>query len=104
MSFIRTSGIAKSGIAKSAAVSMAAVLAALALAPAAAQAQANCDWYASTALKQQQENEKFKCGFKGSEWSPDKKAHMDWCGSVAPDVWKKAAQKRDQDLSACAKK
>jgi hypothetical protein len=70
--------------------------------PTPAAAQANCDWYANTAVKQQQENEKFKCGFKGDGWSADRKSHMGWCGSVAPDAWKKAAQTRDQELQACA--
>jgi hypothetical protein len=69
-----------------------------------ANAQANCQWYGQTALKQQQENEKLKCGFKGPDWSVDLKAHSAWCGSVAPDVWKAAAQRRDTELSACAVK
>lgn len=87
-----------------AAVLTAAVLGAGMFASASAHAQANCQWYATTALKQQQENEKLKCGFKGDAWSSNLKGHLDWCGSVAPDVWKAAAQKRDQDLQSCAKK
>jgi hypothetical protein len=67
----------------------------------AALAQGNCQWYAATALKQQQENERLKCGFSGTEWHANMKAHLAWCAGVAPDLWKKAAQKRDQDLSAC---
>ena len=86
------------------ALTMAALIGAGALLPSAANAQANCQWYATTALKQQQENEKLKCGFKDDAWNSNLKAHLDWCGSVAPDVWKAAAQKRDQDLQACAKK
>lgn len=74
-----------------------------ALAPA-AQAQANCDWYARTALKQQQDNERLKCGFKGDAWTPDLQAHRAWCAAVSPEEWKRQAQKRDQDLSACAAK
>ena len=81
----------------------AAMLGTLMLAPH-ASAQANCDWYAKTALKQQQENEQRKCGFKGPEWSLDLEAHMSWCSSVAPDLWKKQAQLRNQQLEACAKK
>ena len=67
-----------------------------------ASAQGNCQWYGSTALKQQQENERLKCGFKGAEWHSDLKAHMAWCASVAPDVWKRSAQARDKALSDCA--
>lgn len=85
-------------------LSLGAVLAAGTLLPAVANAQANCQWYATTALKQQQENEKLKCGFKGDAWGADLKGHMTWCASVAPDIWKTAAQKRDQDLQACASK
>jgi hypothetical protein len=79
-------------------------LAVLAMAPAAAHAQANCDWYAKTALRQQQLNEEQKCGFKGEAWTPDLKAHLNWCASVAPDVWKAQAQQRDQELAKCARK
>ena len=76
----------------------------LVLATAAVQAQANCDWYAKTALRQQQDNERMKCGFKGEAWAADLKAHAAWCSSVSPDAWKEQAKKRDQELSACAKK
>ncbi len=69
-----------------------------------ALAQANCDWYAKTALKQQQDNERLKCGFKGDAWNADLKAHLTWCASVAPDAWKTQAQQRDQQLATCAKK
>ena len=85
------------------ALSGAALLGTLWLAPD-ASAQANCDWYAKTALKQQQENEQRKCGFNGPEWSLDLPAHINWCRGVAPDMWKKQAQQRDQQLAACAKK
>ncbi len=69
-----------------------------------AAAQANCDWYAQTALKQQQENERLKCGLTGAAWTSDLKAHQTWCGSVAPDQMKSEAQSREQQLQACAKK
>ena len=77
---------------------------ALALVASAANAQASCDWYAKTALKQQQDNEHMKCGFKGEAWNADLKAHAAWCQSVQPDTWKDQAKKREQDLAACAKK
>ncbi|MEQ1712014.1 MAG: hypothetical protein ABL908_11515 [Hyphomicrobium sp.] len=87
-----------------AALAMAALVAAGIGLPASANAQGNCQWYATTALKQQQENEKLKCGFKGDAWNTNLKTHLDWCATVAPDVWKTAAQKRDQELQACATK
>lgn len=75
----------------------------LALASSAA-AQSNCQWYGATALKQQQSNEKFRCGFKGAEWHSDLSRHLAWCASVPPQVWKEAAQRRDQMLARCASK
>jgi hypothetical protein len=68
-----------------------------------AQAQANCDWYAKTSLQQQQENEQKKCGFTGPTWSTDLKAHMTWCTTANPDLWKAEAQKRQQMLAGCKK-
>ncbi len=87
-----------------AALAIAALVGAGTLHSAAAVAQSNCQWYASTALRQQQDNEKLRCGFTGDAWNTNLKSHLDWCGTVAPDVWKAAAQKRDQDLQGCASK
>ena len=67
-------------------------------------AQANCEWYARTALRQQQINEERKCGFKGEAWHSDLKAHLNWCASVSPDAWKDQAKTRDQQLAQCARK
>lgn len=69
-----------------------------------AHAQQSCDWYAKTALQQQQENEQKKCGFTGPSWSTDLRAHQAWCASQPPEAWKAEAQKRAQQLQACPKK
>jgi hypothetical protein len=69
-----------------------------------AAAQANCDWYAKTALKQQQDNDRLKCDLKGPAWTMDLKAHQAWCAGVGPDEWKKQAQLRDQELASCQAK
>lgn len=84
----------------------AAVLAAAAIAGASAPAaaQANCQWYGTTALKQQQDNERMKCGLSGPSWHSYLKAHIVWCASMPPELWREQARKRDQDLSACASK
>lgn len=76
----------------------------LALAPSSAGAQSNCDWYAKTAVRQQQVNEDKKCGFNGEAWHKDLSAHLKWCASVSPDFWKAQAQTRNQQLDACGKK
>ena len=85
------------------AASSLAALVGLAALPVAAQMAPNCDWYAKTAQKQQQDNERLKCDLKGPEWSVDIKTHVTWCQSVAPDVWKAMAQKRDRQLAECQK-
>lgn len=81
---------------------LAAVLAAAGPVP--ASAQANCQWYGTTALKQQQDNQRLKCGLTGPSWHSDLKAHVAWCASVPPELWREQARKRDQDLAACAAK
>jgi hypothetical protein len=70
----------------------------------AADAQSTCDWSATTALQQQQDNERNKCGFAGAEWSSDRRAHLAWCSGVSPEAWKKAAQQRHQQIDACVAK
>jgi hypothetical protein len=70
----------------------------------AAHAQQSCDWYAKTALQQQQENEQKKCGFTGPAWNSDLKSHQAWCASQPPDAWRSEAQKRAKQLEGCAKK
>lgn len=69
-----------------------------------AQAQTTCQWYAATALKQQQENERLKCNFTGDSWHADVGRHLAWCKRVSPDEWKAAAQERDRLLAKCAKR
>lgn len=66
-------------------------------------AQSGCDWYAATALKQQQENARLGCGLSGPAWTMDLKGHGAWCASVSPDNAKREAQNREQQLQACAK-
>jgi hypothetical protein len=72
----------------------------VAAAPGRANMAANCDWYAKTALKQQQENEQRKCGFTGNGWSSDLRSHAAWC-AAHPDQWKSEAQRREQQLGTC---
>ncbi|MDX2289411.1 MAG: hypothetical protein NW217_11395 [Hyphomicrobiaceae bacterium] len=64
----------------------------------------SCRWYGATALRQQQENERLKCGFSGTEWHSNAAEHEVWCATVGPDQWKVAAQNRDRMLAECAAK
>ena len=77
---------------------------AIATAMTAAHAESNCDWYAKTALKQQQQNQDNKCGFSGPAWSTDHQAHITWCATAGFDLLKLETQKRDQQLTACRTK
>lgn len=95
---------AKRAVARAAMLALATVALATVALALPARAQANCQWYATTALKQQQDNERLKCGFKGLAWHTDLKAHLSWCASVPPEAWRSEAKKREQELSACATK
>lgn len=86
------------------AIAMIATTAGMALLPAAAQAQSSCKWYAATALKQQQENERLKCGFSGAAWHSNVPEHLQWCASVSPAAMRDSAQQRDKMLADCAKR
>ena len=93
-----------SDLRKSLVLTVALALGVGALTPGAAHAQAGCDWYARTAIKQQQDNERLNCKQSGEDWHADMQRHLRWCQSVPPDAWKAAAQRREQRLAACAKK
>ncbi len=67
-------------------------------------AQGSCEDYAKIALKQQQDNERLKCGYKSDGWSADLRSHTGWCAGVSPDIWRKAIQTRHKELEACRKR
>ena len=69
----------------------------------AVRAADNCHLYAISAAKQALENKKNSCGMKGDEWSIDVKAHIAWCRSVSPEVWRELATKRQKALESCGK-
>lgn len=84
------------------AIAIAAGLSAIVLAPARARAQgAACNWYADTALMQQQRNEQGKCGLTGPEWNRSRNAHYTWCLTQQPAHWKAEARKREHLLATC---
>lgn len=86
------------------ALTMIAAAAAMTVLPSFASAQSSCKWYSATALKQQQENERLKCGFTGAAWHSNVPEHLDWCASVSPAEMKDSAQQRDKMLADCAAK
>jgi hypothetical protein len=83
-------------------IAVAAGLSAAVLAPVRSHAQAAaCNWYADTALRQQQRNEQGKFGLNGPEWNRNRNAHFTWCLTQAPRHWKAVARKRAHLLAAC---
>jgi len=77
------------------------LMSSMAISEGASAQSAQCVWYADMALKQQQRNEHKGCGFKGPEWSYDRQAHLTWCATQSPDIWKAQAQKREKMLAGC---
>lgn len=74
----------------------------ISLLPTASKAQSDCRWYGATALRQQQENERLKCGYTGAAWHSKVAEHTQWCASVSPSEMKESAQQRDRMLAECA--
>lgn len=64
----------------------------------------NCQWYGTTALRQQKRNEQLKCNFTGPQWHSNLGDHIAWCSRQPPDVWKASARQRDQMLAQCEKR
>mgnify|MGYP001189139234 CR=1 FL=1 len=62
----------------------------------------DCDWYALTSAKQEQQNSERSCGMTGDGWTTDANAHKTWCESVSPDEWKQAVKERQEKLAGCA--
>ena len=62
----------------------------------------DCATYGKISLKQFQENKQRNCKFAGPEWSPNLKAHISWCSTVGPDIWKAEIQKRAEMLKSCS--
>jgi hypothetical protein len=93
--------ITRSSISRFGAVTIGLALAVRAILGTPAMAENNCEWYARTALRQQQDNDQRKCGFDGPAWSWDFKAHVTWCATANPDQWKAEAQQRERQLATC---
>lgn len=64
----------------------------------------NCNWYGTTALRQQKRNEQLRCGFTGAQWHSNLAEHIAWCSRQPPEVWKASARERDQMLATCEKR
>lgn len=61
-----------------------------------------CTQYARTAVRQNQLNERKKCGFTGNRWTNDYNGHYNWCMAVAENTSHQETQARKVFLDNCA--
>jgi hypothetical protein len=60
-----------------------------------------CDDYARTAVSQQEQNLRRRCGFTGSRWTSDYNAHYRWCTSVPWESADSEMRAREDELRQC---
>jgi hypothetical protein len=67
---------------------------------------AKCETYAKTAKKQQAENVRKSCGFRGNRWQSNYDNHFNWCmhGNNYKDHAPSETRARQSDLKRCASK
>jgi hypothetical protein len=63
--------------------------------------RANCDTYSSIAAVQADANDKYKCGYRGGEWSNDKRGHFQWCMTNKREFALDEMRYRSQELQKC---
>jgi hypothetical protein len=63
--------------------------------------RANCDTYSSIAAVQADANDKYKCGYRGGEWSNDKRGHFQWCMTNKREFTLDEMRFRAQELQKC---
>ena len=63
--------------------------------------RANCDTYSSIAEVQAEANDKYKCGYRGGEWSTNKRGHFEWCMTNKREFTLDEMRYRAQELQKC---
>ena len=63
--------------------------------------RANCDTYSQIAQVQADANQKYNCGYRGSEWTTDNRAHFGWCMSHRREFMLDELRYRAQELQKC---
>jgi hypothetical protein len=63
--------------------------------------RANCDTYAQIAEVQADANVKYNCGYRGGEWTSDKRAHFGWCMGHKRDFMLDELRYRAIELQKC---
>ena len=60
-----------------------------------------CDQYAKTAVSQNQENIRRRCGYTGARWSNNYQGHYDWCKRVSKAFADSETKAREDGLIKC---
>ncbi len=60
-----------------------------------------CQQYASTAVSQNQENLRRKCGYTGARWTSDYQGHFRWCMAAPLDTASSETMARTDALNKC---
>jgi hypothetical protein len=63
--------------------------------------RSSCDDYARTAVSQNEQNLRRRCGFAGSRWSSDYNAHYRWCTTVPWESADLETEAREDELRRC---
>jgi hypothetical protein len=63
--------------------------------------RSGCDDYARTAVSQNEQNLRRRCGFTGSRWSSDYNAHYQWCSTVPWESADLEIRAREDELRRC---
>lgn len=63
--------------------------------------RASCDTYSRIAEVQAEANDKYKCGYRGGEWSTSKRAHLEWCMTNKREFALDEQRHRAQELQKC---
>ena len=66
-----------------------------------ALAQQNCEAYARSAVSQNSENIRNKCGYGGPRWHANYGLHLGWCLTQSPPIVQAESRRRQQDLGKC---
>jgi hypothetical protein len=63
--------------------------------------RASCDTYSRIAEVQAEANDKYKCGYRGGEWSTNKRSHLEWCMTNKREFALDEQRFRAQELQKC---
>lgn len=67
----------------------------------AAGKRASCDTYAKTTVVQAQANQKYECGYRGTEWVAQERPHFQWCMGARRQYLADEIRYRQGELQKC---